>query len=490
MGFIYAHVRYLARRSLWNDLLSFQHYPFFIMGDFNAVLGSRERSILHPPNRTSCKDFADFISSALLSNLTSTGIFLTWSNRRFASGYMEARLDRALANDLFLDLWQNISLHVGTRTGSDHSPLFLNCDDTAFSANQSPFRYQSMWLTHPEFMTTVRKSWVLPLVAACPIRRVMLKLKRLKNTLKSWNKEVFGNIFIKLDKINAKISDLQLSATKTGYSEDLWLEEVIAQSEFCNILHQKSIFLKQKSRASWLSDGDRNSKFFHRAVKMKHSTDGIKSLEIAGSPCSDLSLIKAHVVAYYDNLFKSTMQPCPTLYQRISAFIPVCVSSQQNLALTGIPSSEEIKNTVFEMSPNSAPGPDGFSGQFFHSSWEIIGQDTIDAVTSFFIHGSFPDGLNASFVVLIPKSGHANKVEDYRPIVLGNFLYMIISKILATRLGPIVASFASANQFGFIHNRRIMIALLLRRRVSISFILEDRTIIWLLKLISKKHLIH
>lgn len=28
MGFIYAHVRYLARRSLWNDLLSFQHYPF------------------------------------------------------------------------------------------------------------------------------------------------------------------------------------------------------------------------------------------------------------------------------------------------------------------------------------------------------------------------------------------------------------------------------------------------------------------------------
>lgn len=395
------------------------------MGDFNAVLGAHERSILHPPNRTSCKDFADFISSAHLSNLPST------------------------------DLWQNISLHVGTRTGSDHSPLFLNCDDTAFPANQSPFRFQSMWLTHPEFMTTIRTSWVLPLCAACPIRRVILKLKRLKNTLKSWNKEVFGNIFLKLDKIDAKISDLQLSASKTGYSEDLWLEEVIAQSEFCNILHQKSIFLKQKSRASWLSDGDRNSKFFHRAVKMKHSTDGIKSLEIDGSPCSELSLIKAHVVAYYDNLFKTTMQPCPTLYQRISAFIPVCVSSQHNLALTGFPSSEEIKNTVFEMSPNSTPGPDGFSGQFFHSTWEIIGQDIIDAVTSFFIHGSFPDGLNASFVVLIPKTSHASKVEDYRPIVLGNFLYKIISKILAARLGPIVASFASANQFGFIPNRRI-----------------------------------
>lgn len=46
-------------------------------------------------------------------------------------------------------------------------------------------------------------------------------------------------------------------------------------------------------------------------------------------------------------------------------------------------------------------------------------------------------------------------MEDYRPIVLGNFLYKIIAKILASRLGPIISSCASINRFGFIPNFHI-----------------------------------
>jgi len=34
----------------------------------------------------------------------------------------------------------------------------------------------------------------------------------------------------------------------------------------------------------------------------------------------------------------------------------------------------EIKNVVFNLNGNSVLRPDGFSGVFYHSCWEIIGQ--------------------------------------------------------------------------------------------------------------------
>lgn len=122
---------------------------------------------------------------------------------------------------------------------------------------------------------------------------------------------------------------------------------------------------------------------------MKNSSEGIKCLIIDGLPCSDLVLIKDHIVDYYDNLFKNTQPPDPTISNRVLTIIPACVSTLQNMALTCIPSSEEIKHTVFELSDSSAPGPDGFTGKFYHSTWDIIGQDVIDAVMHSSLLGVF-----------------------------------------------------------------------------------------------------
>lgn len=312
-----------------------------------------------------------------------------------------------------------------------------------------PFRFQAMWLSHPDLMNLVRSSWDAPTPTKFPISKVMMKLKRLKQELKIWNKEVFGNIYDNLDNIYSKIAEIQHLASSIGYSEELWFKEVNAQSEYCSILQQKDILLKQKSRSYWLTDGDRNTAFFHRAIKIKHSSEGINALIINCITCTDPLQIKNHIFEFYVKLFKNVMSPCPANIQLISSIIPSCVSTHQNLILSVVPSAEEIKTTVFDMSTNSAPGPDGFNGQFYHHFWEIIGKDVIAAICSFFSLGSFPEGLNSSFVVLIPKLVHANKVEDYRPIVLGNFIYKIISNILATRLGNIVASFVSTNQVGY-----------------------------------------
>jgi len=44
------------------------------------------------------------------------------------------------------------------------------------------------------------------------------------------------------------------------------------------------------------------------------------------------------------------------------------------------PDFSEIKNVVFNLNDNSAPGPDGFCGIVYHSCWEIIGTDVCNVV--------------------------------------------------------------------------------------------------------------
>ena len=122
-------------------------------------------------------------------------------------------------------------------------------------------------------------------------------------------------------------------------------------------------------------------------------------------------------------------------YSVVEEIIQKMVSSSDNLDLCRIPSADEIRSTIFLMDASSAPGPDGFSGKFFRHCWDIVGEDVVSALQQFFRTGLLAPGLNSNFLVLIPKVDHALSIDQYRPIVLGNFLYKLITKIITDRLG-------------------------------------------------------
>lgn len=85
---------------------------------------------------------------------------------------------------------------VLSRTLSDHAPLLVSYKDSLLTVPK-PFRYQHMWAAHPSFQQVVRESWTRPYLAS-PLCVLVGKLKRLKQDLKKWNKEVFLNLFSNL----------------------------------------------------------------------------------------------------------------------------------------------------------------------------------------------------------------------------------------------------------------------------------------------------
>jgi len=115
----------------------------------------------------------------------------------------------------------------------------------------------------------------------------------------------------------------------------------------------------------------------------------------------------------------------------------------------------EIKNVIFNLNDNSAPGPDGFGGVFYHSCWEIIGTDACNVVQQFFKQNWVLPRMNSSVVSLISKIQGAKSIKDYMPIVVAKFKFKIISKILADRLALVATRIISPNQYGFVQGRQI-----------------------------------
>ena len=71
----------------------------------------------------------------------------------------------------------------------------------------------------------------------------------------------------------------------------------------------------------------------------------------------------------------------------------------------------------------------------------------------FFSSGQILEHLNHSVLALITKSKEVDRVKDFRPIACCNVIYKVISKIIATRLGPALNNIVDSAQSTFVQNR-------------------------------------
>jgi hypothetical protein len=130
-----------------------------------------------------------------------------------------------------------------------------------------------------------------------------------------------------------------------------------------------------------------------------------------------------------------------------------CINVDSHAYLLAPVSADDIKQVLFSMDDNKAPGPDGYTSAFFKKAWNIVGADFCSAVKDFFVSGELLKQLNHSTIALVPKSATANSAADYRPISCCNVTYKVISKILAGRLAHVLNDIISPSQNAFLGGR-------------------------------------
>ncbi|XP_011101240.1 uncharacterized protein LOC105179344 [Sesamum indicum] len=117
--------------------------------------------------------------------------------------------------------------------------------------------------------------------------------------------------------------------------------------------------------------------------------------------------------------------------------------------------TQEVKETIFNINDYNASGPDGYSSCFFKKAWNVVGDQVCRAVLDFFKSGRMLRQLNHTIIALVPKSEHSTYIADYRPISCCNVIYKAITKIISDRLAPALQHLIDRCQAAFIGGRNI-----------------------------------
>ncbi|XP_058783955.1 uncharacterized protein LOC131658705 [Vicia villosa] len=186
-------------------------------GDFNEVTGSAERlGVGVFFNRRGMEDFREFIGRMEVEDIPCVGGKFSWFKD---NGKAMSRLDRFLVSKPLIDAWGVVDQRIGKRDISGHAPILLNSGWIDWGPK--PFKFNNAWFKHDAFLDFIREEWPKMEVKGRGDFVLFEKLKRLKASLKVWNREVFGWIDLKVDKDADIINDMDvLLADRFGGSID------------------------------------------------------------------------------------------------------------------------------------------------------------------------------------------------------------------------------------------------------------------------------
>jgi hypothetical protein len=92
------------------------------------------------------------------------------------------------------------------------------------------------------------------------------------------------------------------------------------------------------------------------------------------------------LVNHFSNLFTTTH---PVFDDSFNDLVDNVISDDENAHLCVIPDECEIFLAISELGLNKAPGPDGMTGLFYKTYWQIVKISVIDSVQSFFRGGFY-----------------------------------------------------------------------------------------------------
>ncbi|XP_042509127.1 uncharacterized protein LOC122084756 [Macadamia integrifolia] len=123
--------------------------------------------------------------------------------------------------------------------------------------------------------------------------------------MKEWARETFPNVNLEKEEVLKGLEEIQQEIEENGMNDQVFVREADAKTRYLKALEGYEKFWAEKARIKWRLQGDRSSKFFHVAVKVRRLKNTIRSLKTGdGKLITKKMQLEEFVKSYYENFLK------------------------------------------------------------------------------------------------------------------------------------------------------------------------------------------
>ena len=214
-----------------------------------------------------------------------------------------------------------------------------------------------------------------------------------------------------------------------------------------------------RSRAQWIADGEKPTKFFCSLETHNFINKTIYKLETDnGNIISDQQLILDEIENFYKKLYSEN----ESTYKNydISEFLDhvqaPSLSDKESNDIEGLVTYNEAYETLQKMKSNKSPGSDGFTTEFFKCFWSKLGYFIVRSINYGYMVGELSSTQKHGIITCLPKGDKPKQfLKNWRPLTLLNTVYKIASGIISNRIKKVLHKIISEDQTGFIAGRYI-----------------------------------
>ncbi|GAU50464.1 hypothetical protein TSUD_240620 [Trifolium subterraneum] len=295
---------------------------FWAIGDFNDILSASKKKGRTDRAPWLINGFRSAVSDARLLDVHVEGYLFTWFKSLGTERAVEERLDRALVNKQWFQLYPNVILENLPAPASDHSHILLTREPVSNNSRViSIFKFENVWLVDSDFHDYVHNRW-----HSYGHRDVIDKLDLCAKDFSDWNKNRCLHLRRDID-----ICRRKLDRTRTNVNPANVKYFNALRNRMTHLLVQDDAFWRQRSKICWLKDGDLNTRFFHAATTSRKKVNRIVSLVnsdgVRYTEPDDLCNIARN---YFTDIFQKQNSPVTLVLEVINQSI----SDDDNALLT------------------------------------------------------------------------------------------------------------------------------------------------------------
>nr|GEU75037.1 hypothetical protein [Tanacetum cinerariifolium] len=234
------------------------------------------------------------------------------------------KLDRVMVNEEFMKKYASAHVNFNPYLVSDYSQAMVVIPKS-MKKKKKAFKFANYVADKKDFIPTIEREW---------------------------KHHIDGVLMFQLKKIDEDHHDKVLRD-----------REVVIFKEYMTTMEDEEKLLYQKSKIKWLSLGDKNNSFFHRSLKGRYQRNMIENIQdVNGINFEGREVANQFVMQFQK--FLGYNYDVKDINDYRSLFSNK-INKDEALVMVKDVTSKEIKDTLFVIGDNKAPGPDGYSFVFF-----------------------------------------------------------------------------------------------------------------------------